>query len=74
MPFCTADLNETSLAGALDHAPLIHGDGRINQIAPEHPPSRQGPILGRRRQPQSQTDRIVRGIADHGLIKIPNLY
>jgi hypothetical protein len=29
---------------------------------------------GRRRQPQSQTDRIVRGIADHGLIKIPNLY
>jgi hypothetical protein len=48
MPFChldgaahsvdyAAELNETSVAGALDHAPVMHGDGRIDQIASESP-------------------------------------
>ena len=30
-------LHETSVAGALHHASVMHGDGRINQITPECP-------------------------------------
>jgi hypothetical protein len=32
-----AELNKCSVAGALHHAPAVHGDGRINEIAPECP-------------------------------------
>ena len=39
------ELNETSVAGALHHAPVMHGDGRIDQIAPKRPQPRQCAIL-----------------------------
>src|SRR5271170_2845537 len=49
---CTADcvndaaeLNETSVTSALHDAPVMNGDGRINQIATERPQARQCPIL-----------------------------
>ena len=35
----------TAVAGALDHAPVMHGDGRIDQIAAERPQPRQRAIL-----------------------------
>jgi hypothetical protein len=40
-----AELNQSSIAGALHDAPLVHGDGRINQIAPKRPKSRQCSIF-----------------------------
>ena len=45
-----AELYEDSVAGALDHAPVVHGDGRINQIAAERPEPRQCAILVRSRK------------------------
>ena len=39
------EFNENPVAGAFDHAPVMHGDGRINQIAPESPEPRQCAIL-----------------------------
>ena len=41
----TAKLNNTSVAGALHHPSIMHGDGRINQIASECPQPRQCVIL-----------------------------
>jgi hypothetical protein len=32
-----AEFDQDSVAGALDHAPVMHGDGRIDKIAPERP-------------------------------------
>ena len=46
-----AELNETSVAGALHHAPVMHGDGRIDQIAAERPEPRQCAILVRAGKP-----------------------
>ena len=40
-----AELNEASVAGALDDAPVVHGDGRVDQIAPKRPQPRQCAIL-----------------------------
>ena len=40
-----AELDEDAVAGALDHAAVMHGDGRIDQIAPERPQPRQCAIL-----------------------------
>lgn len=28
-----AELDKRSISGALDHAPVVHGDGRIDQVA-----------------------------------------
>src|SRR5271155_1194438 len=42
-----AEINEKSVAGALDHTPMMHGDGRINQIAPEPPEPRQSTLFVR---------------------------
>src|ERR1019366_147626 len=41
----TAELDEDAIASALDHAPVMHGDGRINQIAPQRAEPRQCAIL-----------------------------
>ena len=35
-----AELDEAAVAGALDHTTMVHGDGRINQIAGQRPESR----------------------------------
>ena len=40
-----AELDDGSVAGALDDAPVMHGDGRIDQIAAERPQPRQDAIL-----------------------------
>src|SRR5208282_2647620 len=39
-----AELDEDAVAGALHNAPVMRGDGGINQIAPQPPESRQGAI------------------------------
>ena len=36
-----AEFDEGSIAGALDHAPGVHRDGRIDQVAAERPKPRQ---------------------------------
>ena len=46
-----AELDEDAVAGALDHAPVMHGDGRIDQIAAQRPQPRQGAILVRAGEP-----------------------
>jgi hypothetical protein len=33
----TAELDDASVAGALDDAPVMGGDGRVDQIAPKPP-------------------------------------
>jgi hypothetical protein len=40
-----AELAENPVAGALHYAPIMYGDGRIDQITPERPEPRQCPIL-----------------------------
>ena len=41
----TPELDNRAIAGALDDAPVMHGDGRIDQIAAERPEPRQNPVL-----------------------------
>ena len=56
MPFCTSMAQRTAsttlrnsmmtaVAGALHHAPVMDGDGRVDQIAAERPQPRQCPLL-----------------------------
>ena len=40
-----AELNETSVAGALDEASVMHSDGGIDQIAAERAQPRKRPLL-----------------------------
>ena len=35
----------SAVAGALDDAPVMHGDGRIDQVAAERPKPRQGKLF-----------------------------
>ena len=42
-----AELNDCSIAGALDHPPIVNGDYRVDQIAPKRPQPRQYAILVR---------------------------
>ena len=51
-----AELDEAAVAGALDDAPMMHGDGRVDQIAAQRPQPRQCAILVRAREP---------AVADH---------
>ena len=51
-----AKLDEAAVARALDDAPVMRGDGGIDQVAAEPPEPRQGAILVRARQP---------AVADH---------
>ena len=41
----TPELDNCAIAGALDDAPVMHGDGRVDQIAAQRPQPRQNPIL-----------------------------
>ena len=36
----TAELDDAAVAGALDDATMMHGDGRIDQVASERPQPR----------------------------------
>ena len=51
-----AELDEDAVAGALDDAAVMRGDGRIDQIAAQPPEPRQRAILVRAREP---------AVADH---------
>ena len=39
------ELDNCAVAGALDDAAVMHGDGRIDQVAAERPQPRQNPVL-----------------------------
>ena len=41
----TPELDNCAIAGALDDAAVVHGDGRIDQVAAERPQPRQNPVL-----------------------------
>jgi hypothetical protein len=51
-----AELDKAAVAGALDDAPVMRGDGRIDQIAAQPPQPRQGAILVRSREPTLADD------------------
>ena len=51
-----AKFDDRAVAGALDDAPVVNGDGRIDQIAAQRPHPRQDAILVRPGEP---------AIADH---------
>ena len=40
-----AELDDEAVAGALDDAPVMHGDGRVDQIAAKGPEPREGAIF-----------------------------
>ena len=40
-----AELDDAAVAGALDDAAMVHGDGGIDQIAAQRPQPRQNPIF-----------------------------
>ena len=40
-----AELDDAAVAGALDDAPMVDRDGRIDQVASERPQPRQNPVL-----------------------------
>ena len=42
-----AELDDAAVAGALDDAAMMHGDGRVDQVAAERPEPRQNPVLVR---------------------------
>ena len=50
------EFNESPVAGALHHAPVMYGDSRINEVASQCPQPRKGAILVRAGQP---------AVADH---------
>ena len=67
MPFCTsisaahgvddaAELDERAVAGALDDAAVMHGDGRVDEVAAQRPKPRERALLVRAREP---------AVADH---------
>ena len=47
----TAELDQRSIPCALDHAPVVHGDGRIDQVAAQCPQPRQSTIFIRAGEP-----------------------
>ena len=51
-----AELDEAAVAGALDDAPVMRGDGGIDQIAAQRPQPRQRAILVRAREPAVADD------------------
>ncbi len=51
-----AELDQRAVAGALDDAPVMDGDGRIDQVAAQSPEPRERALLVRAREP---------AVADH---------
>ena len=66
-----AELDDAAVAGALDDAAVMEGDGRIDQVAAQRPEPRQNAILVRSREPaiadniRNQNRRNFPGLA-HG--------
>jgi hypothetical protein len=51
-----AEFDEAAVAGALDDAAVMQGDGRIDQVAAQRPKPRQNAILVRSREPAIADD------------------
>ena len=51
-----AELDNAAVAGALDDPAMMHGDGRVDQIAAQRPKPSENPVLVRARKPR---------VADH---------
>ena len=51
-----AELDEAAVAGALDDAPVVHGDGRIDEVAAQCPEPRKGAVLVRAGEPAVADD------------------
>ena len=51
-----AELDDAAVAGALDDAPVMHGDGGIDQVAAQTPEPRQNPVLVRSGEPAVADD------------------
>ena len=49
-------LDEAAVPGAFDDAAMMHGDGRIDEVAAQRPESRQNAILVRSREPAVSDD------------------
>ena len=52
----TPELDNCAVAGALDDASVVHGDGGIDQVASERPQPRQNPVLVGSREPRIADD------------------
>jgi hypothetical protein len=50
------ELDNCAVAGALDHPAVVHGDGRIDQVASERPQPRQNSVLVGSRKPRIADD------------------
>ena len=46
-----AKLDDRAVAGALDHAPMVHGDDRVEQVAAERPEPRKRAVFVRSCEP-----------------------
>ena len=51
-----AELDDAAVAGALDDAPMVHRDGRVDQVAAKRPKPRENPILVRTGKPRIADD------------------
>ena len=51
-----AELDERAVAGALDHAPVVHGDRRVDEVAAQRPQPRERAILVRAGEPGEADD------------------
>ena len=67
MPFCTSIAQRTAsttlrnsmraaVAGALDDAPVMHGDGRVDEVAAQRPQPRERAVLVRAGEPAVADD------------------
>ena len=63
-----AELDDRAIAGALDDAPVMHGDRRIDQVAAKGPQPRKRPILVGAGEPAVADD-----IGDQDRCKFPGL-
>ncbi len=61
-------LDETSIAGALDDAPMMGGDGGIDQVASQPPKARQRAILVGAGEPA-----VADNIGDQNRRELPGL-
>ena len=52
----TPELDNCAIARALDDPAVVHGDGRIDQVASERPQPRQNPVLVGSRKPRIADD------------------
>ena len=41
----TPELDDAAVAGALDDPPVVHGDGRIDEVAAQRPQPRENPVF-----------------------------